>query len=66
MKETVLPRTRRWEQDEFMIVDGLNMVYTAAHNIGDTIVHLPGGINLSVDRLIAQGRRVTPPKVMRA
>ncbi|MCU0928807.1 MAG: hypothetical protein MUE62_06345 [Burkholderiaceae bacterium] len=53
-------RTRRWQPDEFVYVDGMPLVYSAtAHGVA--VVHLPGGGALPPGELAARGHSVVMP-----
>ena len=55
-------KTRPWMDDEYMVVDGMKVVYTP--NL--KLVYMPGQRWESVERLRAQGRIVAMPKLLRA
>ena len=58
-------RTRPWMDDEYMVVDGLKVVYTVDKKTGNLLVHMPGRTTESVEGLRNQGRSVTMPKLLR-
>jgi hypothetical protein len=59
--ETTIP----WHKDEYMIVDGMEVVYTV-NSQGEFSVKLPGGGVSTVEILRARGRQVELPKLIRA
>lgn len=58
-----------WAYDEYMLVDGMEVVYSrrTPDDGGPVqlVVHLPGGINTTVEALREQGRTVVMPSNMR-
>jgi len=57
--------TRPWMDDEYMVVDGMKVVYTVDKKTGNLLVHMPGRTTESVEGLRAQGRSVAMPKLLR-
>ncbi len=53
-----------WNDDEYIHVNGVKLVYTIKHN-GDIIVRFPGGLSKSVQSLITDGHVITMPKSIR-
>jgi hypothetical protein len=58
-------RTRPWTDDEYVVVDGWNLVYTVDRKTGNLLVHMPGGTTESVERLRNQGHSVAMPRLLR-
>ncbi len=58
-------RTMPWSSDEYMLVDGMKVVYTVGTKTGGILVRLPGGGKETVTALEGQGRVVTMPKTFR-
>ncbi len=53
-----------WMPEEYIKVDGQELVYTVAKD-GAVTVRFPGGASASVDMLEAQGRQVVMPRILR-
>jgi hypothetical protein len=51
--------------DEYMVVDGLKVVYTVDKKTGNLLVRMPGRTTENVEGLRNQGRSVTMPKLLR-
>lgn len=58
-------RTCPWVDDEYMIVDGMKVVYTVDTKTGALLVRMPGRTTTSVKALRNQGCNVTMPKTLR-
>jgi hypothetical protein len=58
-------KTRRWSDDEYMVVSGLKVVYTVDKKTGQLLVRMPGGTTKSVEELRNQGRSVMMPTTLR-
>jgi hypothetical protein len=57
--------TRPWVDHEYMVVDGMKVVYTVDQKTGSLLVRMPGCTTESVESLRNQGRSVTMPKLLR-
>lgn len=57
-------RTRRWHDDEYMLVDGMRVVYSV-DRFGAFTVRLPGRISTTVEALRTDGHKVVMPKRVR-
>lgn len=55
-------RTLPWAADEFIVIDGWRLVYTATKGCDDVVVHLPGRRSLTPQALRDAGCDVTLPK----
>lgn len=64
-RDTKAHKTRPWMDDEYMVVDGMRVVYTVDKKTGNLLVRMPGRTTESVEGLRAQGRTVAMPKVLR-
>ncbi|HMM85341.1 hypothetical protein [Azohydromonas sp.] len=53
--------TQPWRADEYLVVDGLCLVYTARRGSDDVTVHLPGCRSVSLRALRDAGHDVTLP-----
>lgn len=60
---TDLRRTIPWADDEFLVVDGHRLVYTAIGT--EFLVRLPGGRAASVEQLRAEGHDILMPARVR-
>ena len=58
-------KTRPWMEEEYMVEDGMKVVYTVDKKTGNLLVHMPGRTTESVEGLRAQGRSVAMPKLLR-
>jgi hypothetical protein len=58
-------KTRRWSDDEYMVVSGLKVVYTVDKKTGQLLVRMPGRTTKSVEELRNQGRSVMMPTTLR-
>ena len=62
---TIWRRVRPWMRDEFMTVDGRQVVYSTDSPMDQTIVHLHGGASMSVEVLLSTGHTVVMPRIVR-
>jgi hypothetical protein len=60
-----IKKTRRWLDDEYMVVSGLKVVYTVDKKTGQLLVRMPGRTTKSVEELRNQGRSVMMPTTLR-
>lgn len=58
-------KTLPWMDDEYMVVDGMRVVYTVDQETGNLFVRMPGRTTESVEGLRAHGRSVEMPKLLR-
>jgi len=57
-------RTRRWSDDEYIVVSGFRLVYTVDKK-GNLLVRMPGRKTTTVEELRNQGRSVMMPTTLR-
>jgi len=57
-------RTRRWSENEYMVVSGFRVVYTVDKK-GNLLVRMPGRKTTTVEELRNQGRSVMMPTTLR-
>ena len=54
-----------WTKDEYLLVDGLHVVYTLKREKSELSVKMPGGAVTTISELRAKGRTVVMPKTLR-
>ena len=57
-------RTRRWSENEYMVVSGFRLVYTVGKK-GNLVVRMPGRKIRLVEELRDQGHTVIMPTTLR-
>jgi len=57
-------KTRRWSENEYMVVSGFRVVYTVDKK-GNLLVRMPGRKTKTVDELRNQGHTVMMPTTLR-
>jgi hypothetical protein len=57
-------RTRRWSENEYIVVSGFRLVYTVDKK-GNLLVRMPGRKTTTVEELRNQGRSVMMPTTLR-